>query len=134
VVEQRPARRFEAEDEVLERRQALKELEPLLDHPDAVGERVVWTAEADQLVVELDLAFVRRDEPERNRHQRALAGPVLADERVNRAALDYEVDAVVRDDGAVALRDSAQREVRPTLDTVRAGPTFSLLAYLNQLG
>ena len=41
-------------------------------------------------------------------HQRRLAGAVLADDGVDRAGADREVDAVVGDDAGEALDDVAQ--------------------------
>jgi hypothetical protein len=53
---------------------------------------------------------------------------------MDRAALDLEVDAVVGDEGAVALRDAAQGEVRPAPRVVGAGLDRAFVAYLNQRG
>ena len=64
----------------------------------------------DGLAVEPDLALVGRVEPVEDAHQRRLAGAVLAEQRVDLAAAQVEVDAVVGDDGAEALRDPAQLE------------------------
>jgi hypothetical protein len=53
---------------------------------------------------------------------------------MDRPAFDDEVDSVIRDDRAVALRNAAQREVRPARARARAGLRLSLVAYLNQRG
>ena len=45
-------------------------------------------------------------------HQRALAGAVLAQHRMDLARAHLEIDAVVRDHGGVALGDAAQGEAR----------------------
>ena len=50
-----------------------------------------------------DLALVRAGEPVEDVHQGRLAGPVLAEERVDLAGPDLEVDVVVGDHA----RDSA---------------------------
>ena len=55
------------------------------------GERIV-----DGVAVEADLAGVGAGEAVDDLHQRALAGAVLADERVHLARVDVEVDAIVR--------------------------------------
>ena len=48
TVEQQTAMRLDAENEVLERRQALEQLEALLHHADAAGERVRRARQADR--------------------------------------------------------------------------------------
>ena len=58
--------------------------------------------------VEQDLALVRPVEAVEDVHQRRLAGAVLAEQRVHLAALEVEVDAVVRDDPRKPLRDPAK--------------------------
>ena len=49
---------------------------------------------------------------ERNRGERRLSGAVLADERVNLAGIQIEVDVVDRDDAGKRFADAAQRERR----------------------
>ena len=58
-------------------------------------------------------------------HQRRLAGAVLADDRVDRAAADLEVDAVVGDDAGEALDDVAQFD-RVGLGLAGRGPPLAL--------
>ena len=60
--------------------------------------------------VEQDLAAVGRGQPVQDVHQRRLAGAVLAEQRMDLAGPDFEVDAVVRDDAGIALRDAAHLE------------------------
>ena len=57
----------------------------------------------DGLAVEQDLALVRRRQPVEDVHQRRLAGAVLAEQGMDLAGPDVEVDPVVGDDA----RDSA---------------------------
>ena len=57
--------------------------------------------------VEQDLALVRRRQPVQDVHQRRLAGAVLAQQRVDLAGTDLEVDPVVGHDARIALRDAA---------------------------
>ena len=61
----------------------------------------------DRLAVHADLALVRVVEPVEDRHQRRLAGAVLAQQGVHLTAAEVEVDPVVRDDRAEPLRYSA---------------------------
>ena len=57
-----------------------------------------------------DLARVGPVEAVEDVHQRRLAGPVLAEERVHLAAPQVEVDVVVRDDARELLADAAHLE------------------------
>ena len=43
-------------------------------------------------------------------HQRRLAGPVAADDRVDRSRRDGEVDAIVGDDRAEPARDATRSD------------------------
>ena len=60
----------------------------------------------------VDGALVRDDRAERDRGERRLAGAVFADQRVDLAGVQVEVDAVDGRNGAEALADAAQREDR----------------------
>ena len=62
------------------------------------------------LAADLDLALVRVVEPVEDVHQRRLAGAVLAEQGVDLALAEVEVDVVVRDDPGKALRDVAHLE------------------------
>ena len=59
-----------------------------------------------------DLAFVRLVEAVENAHERALAGAVLAEERVHLAGPHIEVDVVVGDHPGEPLRDAAHFQQR----------------------
>ena len=60
------------------------------------------------VAVDLDRARVRRLHAVEDLHQRRLAGAVLADDRVDGAAPDVDVDVVVGDHAGEALADPAQ--------------------------
>ena len=60
------------------------------------------------LAIDEDLALVRLQQPEQDVHQRRLAGAVLADDRVDLAALDGEVHILVGDERAEPLGDRFQ--------------------------
>ena len=60
----------------------------------------------DRRAVDADLAGVSLIEAVENRHQRRLAGAVLADDAVDHAALDNEIDVVVGVNRAETLVDA----------------------------
>ena len=113
------------EDDVLPHREVVGEHEVLEHHADAVADRGRRGAELLHLAVDEDRSLVRLMGAVEGLHQRRLARPVLADDGVDRAATDLEVDAVVGDDTWEALDDVAQfdRVVgaggRPPVDGLR---------------
>ena len=109
-VGERPARRAEPERDVLGDRERVHEHEVLVDHPDPVRDRVCGRGDADRPPVQPDLALVGLVEAVEHSHQRALAGPVLTEQRVHLARLDVEVDAVVGDHAGKPLRDAPHLE------------------------
>ena len=120
----RPAR-LATEDDVLPHREVVGEHEVLEHHADAVADRGRGGAEVLHLAVDEDRSLVGLMGAVERLHQRRLAGPVLADDGVDRAAPNLEVDAVVGDDTWEALDDVAQfdRVVvaggRPPVDGLR---------------
>src|SRR5690606_7215470 len=106
VVENGPEGGLGAEHQVLGDGQRLDEHEVLVHHADAEVDRVAGAADRDLLAVHEDLAGVGLLEPVEDLHQRRLAGAVLADQRVDLAPLDLEVDVVVREDEPEALGDA----------------------------
>ena len=86
----------------------LDQHEMLMDHADAVAIASPRRADADRLAVDADLAGVGVVEAVEDRHQRRLAGAVLADDAVDDAALDDEIDVLVGVDRAEALVDADQ--------------------------
>jgi hypothetical protein len=101
-----------AEHDVLRDREGRDQTEVLVHHEDPRVERVARRVEADRLAVQADLAVVRAVQPREDVRERALAGAVLAEQRVHLARRGLEVDAVVRDDAREALRDATQRHGR----------------------
>ena len=71
----------------------------------SAGER-----ELHRLAAQHDLALVRRVDAGEDLHQRALAGAVLADQPVDLARQQLEIDAVERGRAAEALGDAAERQ------------------------
>ena len=80
----------------------------LMHHADAVADRLFRRADAHERPVDANFAGVRFIEAVKDRHQGRLAGAVLADDAVNDAALDLEVDVVVGVNRAEALVDADQ--------------------------
>ena len=76
--------------------------------PASSASRGEWNV--DRLAVEEDLALVGPVEAGEDVRERALAGAVLAEQRVHLALGRLEVDAVVRDDAGEPLRDPAERD------------------------
>ena len=70
----------------------------LVHHPDAGVDRGARRAELHRLARDHDLALVRVVEPVEDVHQGRLAGAVLAEQRVDLALAEVEVDVVVGDD------------------------------------
>ncbi len=87
------------------------EHEVLVHHADSGAHRVAGAVEVLHVVVEQDDALVGRVQPVQDVHQRGLACAVLAEQAVDLARLDHEIDVVVRDEAAEPLRDPAEFEL-----------------------
>ena len=83
----------------------------LVHHADAGAHRVAGAAEVLDVIVEEDDALVGGVEPVEHVHQRRLARAVLAEQAVDLARLDDEIDVVVGDEAAEPLGDSAEFEL-----------------------
>ncbi len=110
VQEDRIGHRLLAEEDVVGDRQDRDEHEVLVDHADAAGDRIGRTGDRDRRTVEQDLAGIRCREAVQDVHQRRLAGAVLAEQRVDLARPDVEIDPVVCNDARIALGDPAHLE------------------------
>src|ERR1700722_15601528 len=77
-----------------------------MHHADAVADRFARGADPDRLAVDADLAFVGFIETIQNRNKSRFARPVLADDAMDDAALDDEIDVVVGVNRAEALVDA----------------------------
>ncbi len=95
-----------AEDDVLENGEILDQHEVLVDHADADGDGIVRRVDDHRLAADADLAAVGLVEAVEDRHQRRLAGAVLADDAVDGAALDFQMDVAVGMDRAETLVDA----------------------------
>jgi hypothetical protein len=140
-VEEDPVRgRDGTEHKVLEGRELVDKLEPLMDHPDAEPDRVGRTRYPGGDAIKLDGALIRLDKTVDRPHERRLAGAVLADDGVDPAAFDLQIDAIVRQKLAIALREPSDHDPRRR---ARRGPVAGiggrrlarrLRAHLNQSG
>ena len=102
----RPAVRLAAQEHVAGDVERVDELEHLMDHGDAETRRVGGRVDSRTNAVEPNRPAVRLVDAGQHLHQRRLAGPVLADERDDLAAMDVEVDVGQRHDAGKAFGDS----------------------------
>ncbi len=99
------AHRQIAERDVLGDRQRRHQAQLLRDGDDAGGDRVVRAGEMAEPAVDEDLAAVGTMHAAEDADQRRLAGAVLADDGMDLAEADVEIDAVERDRRAEVLAD-----------------------------
>ncbi len=100
----------EAQGHVLGDRQRRHEHEMLVDHADAPPDRIVRRGDPHLFAVQTDRALVGPVEPVEDLHERALASPVLTEQRVDLTGLDRQIDVVVGDDAGETLRDPPHLE------------------------
>ena len=79
----------------------------LVDHADAMRDRIAGRSESDRHTVDLDLAAIRSVEPGQDAHQRRLAGAVLPNQGVNLAPGGLEIDLIVGHHRSEPLTDGA---------------------------
>ena len=106
LLQEAELRRLRAEDDVVQHREDVDELEVLVHHTDAEPCRVVGVVYLDDLAVFLDDALLRLVHSEKHAHQRALARAVLAQKRVDLALSELEGDVVVSDYSGKTLGDA----------------------------
>ncbi len=99
-----------AEHHVLGHREHRDQLEVLVHHPDPERDRICRTRERHRLPAHQDLAPRRLVQAEEHVHQRALAGSVLAEQAMDLALVQGEVDVLVRDDAGELLGDAPRLE------------------------
>ena len=108
----RPAGQLPAEEKVGGDVEAGDEVEFLKDGGDAGRLRGARIGEAGRAALDQHLAAVRLDDAGEDVHQGRFAGAVLAEQRMNFAALEIEVDAAQGLHAAKALDDAAHRQKR----------------------
>src|SRR5688500_10981138 len=67
-----------------------------MDHPDATCLCVVRRAESQRFPAPAQLSLVRRERTRQDADERRLAGAILADERMDLAGMEIEIDAIER--------------------------------------
>ena len=112
IEEDRARHRFLAEQDVLGDGEDGDQHEVLVDHVDAARDRVRGTRDGDFLAVEQDRPLVRPGQPVEDVHERRLAGAVLAEQGVDLAGADLQIDLVVGDHARIALGDAPHLEGR----------------------
>ena len=106
------AHRLDAQHDILHHAQVRRERQLLVDHRDAGLPRGQRIARRVSGAVEPHLPGVRRQRARENRHQRALPGAVLADERADLAATHGEIHGIERHGRAEGLAHAAHLESR----------------------
>ena len=97
--------RLNAQNDIVENREALHQLEVLMHHADAERIGVVGVVDLDFFAVLFDDALFRLIEAEQNAHQRGLARAVLPQQRMDLALFQLQGDIVVGDDPGESLGD-----------------------------
>ena len=103
VVDEDAASDLHAEEDVLGDGQRGHQLEMLVDHAEAGSDRGTRIGDDIGLPSMTNLAFVGLEQPEQDVHQRGLAGAVFADDGVNLAGPNRQVDPIVGDKRPKAL-------------------------------
>ena len=91
-------------EDVFRDREVAEQVQLLEHHADAVGHRVGGVREDDRLAVEQDPSGRRPLDAGDHLHQGRLAGAVLADQHVDRAAAHLEIGLLHRDGARIDLR------------------------------
>ena len=108
--------RIEAERDILEHRHRLEQREMLEHHADAQPPRRARIGDADGRAVEDDLPLVGREDAVDHLDQRRFSGAVLAEQRMDFAGLDAQVNVVVGAHARKGLADADKFEPRRSFD------------------
>jgi hypothetical protein len=106
----RPPQRLGAEHHVVQHAQVVCQREVLVHHADAGRQGGAGIATRQQSPVDGDRAGVGDIVAEQDRHQRALAGAVFAQQRQHLAASQVECDAIVGAQRAEGLADARKAQ------------------------
>ena len=107
---QRPPERLGADQNVIENGKIVGQREVLMHHADAGSQRRLRISRRQRLAEHLDRSCVRYIVAEQDADKRALAGPVLPEQRQHFARRQVERDVVVGDQRAEALGDAGELE------------------------
>ena len=102
----------QAEGDILRHRQRLEQREMLEHHANAERAGRIGVAHRNGHAVPEDLPFVRLLHAIDDLHERRLAGPVLAEQRMDLPRSNREVDTVIGHGYAETLADTTQRKTR----------------------
>ena len=94
-----------AQDDVVQHREALHQLEVLVDHADSQVVGIVGVFDVHLFAVLADLALLGLVEAEEHAHEGALASAVLPQERVDLALFQLQGDIVIGHDAGETLGD-----------------------------
>ena len=108
--------RVEAKRDVFEHRHRFEQREVLEHHADAEPASRARIGDADGRAVEDDLALVGRDDAVDHLDERRFPRAVLAEERVNLAGLDAQIDVVVRADAGKGFADAGELQAQGSFD------------------
>ena len=114
-----------AEQHVLPHGERLDEAEMLVDHADAQVGGGLRIVDHRLAAGEGDRAVVGLDEPDQDLHQRRLAGAVLAEDPVDPAGVQLQVDVFAGDDLSVVLGD--RREVDSRVGAEAPTPSIAVV-------
>ena len=106
----------EAKRDVFEHRHRLEQREVLEHHADAKAASRTRIGDADGRSVEDDLALVRREDAVDHLDERRFSRAVLAEESVNLAGLDAQIDVVIRADARKGLADADELQAQGSFD------------------
>ena len=115
VQEHARLRRLDCKHDVLRDGHHGDEHEVLVHHPEPGCDRVLGGAERHDFAVHADLPLVGLVEPVQDVHERRLPRAVLAEQGVDFAIPELEVDVVVREDARELLDDPLHLEERGLL-------------------
>ena len=101
-----------ADHQVLEHAVPIHQVEVLMHHADARGERIGRAADRHRPARDPDLAGIRLVHAEQDVHQRGLAGAVLAEQPQDLPGMEDEIDGAVGVHRAEALVDASQLQQR----------------------
>ena len=97
--------RLRAQNDVVQHREALHQLEVLVHHADVQGGGIVGVIDPDLLTILLDNSLFRLVQAEQDAHQSGLARAVLAQKGVDLAALQLERHVIIGLDAGEFLGD-----------------------------
>ncbi len=104
------AGRLAADIDVFGHRHVREQIQFLKHDADAGGDGVILVTQDQRLAVQRDLTFGKFLDPGDHFHQRRFSGAVLADQHVDRAHTDIEIDALQRAGAGIDLDRATDRK------------------------